>query len=225
MKSISPNQQRSGGGRRALLFSCIPHGFDKMHFLFLRIHVFMLSNRIRSGWLHANQNQARAAAAAAARGLKTRTLRRDVCGILRRSGAQFIITLGKVPTGFNRANSSFLVIISVSKVSIETPLSGGQIASGNMARSEPAAQNSEPHKKYLKLEPHFLPLSSQTSPTTIRARVLFICIIPQRRCIFSQTAYPDIFFNGCSRGKDPELFSDLHERPCGYLKESARFDM
>lgn len=58
-------------------------------------------------------------------------------------GAQFITTLDKVPAGCNRANSSFQVIISVRKVSIETPLSGRQIPWGNMARSEPAAQKSD----------------------------------------------------------------------------------
>lgn len=142
-------------------------------------------------------------------------------------GAQFIITLGKGPTGFSRANFSFLVIVSVSKVSIETPLSGGQIPSFNMARSEPAAQSTDLHKtpNYLKLKPNFHPLSSQTSSTRIRARVLFICFIPQRRCIFSKIAYLDIFFNEYSYVNDTELFSDLHYRPWWYMKESARFDM
>lgn len=45
-------------------------------------------------------------------------------------GTQFISTLDKVPMRFNRGNSSFQVIISVCKVSIETPLTGGQIPSG-----------------------------------------------------------------------------------------------
>lgn len=132
-----------------------------------------------------------------------------------------------MPAGF-RANSSFQVIISVSKVSIETPLSGGQSTWGNMARGRLLLSHIEDlHKmpNYLKLQPDFHLLSSQTSPTRIRARMLFICIIPQWRCIFSNIAYLDIFFNEYSHANDAELFSDLHYRPWWYMKESARFDM
>lgn len=135
-------------------------------------------------------------------------------------GEQFISTLGKVPLGLTEPVPLFQAIISGSKVSIETPLTGGQIPSGSMARSKPAAQ---PYRKLThntklsKAEAQFpsivlTDLSHQNQGTRV-VYLVFICIIPQRRCIFSNIADLDIFFNECSHVNDAELFSDLHYRP------------